>query len=151
MAPYSFPAIYNFPPFFTRQPNEQTWQAQLTNWIQLILGYSKAHRVWILSNKGEVLSQGNIEDTEEDLQRKSRDEGISKDGIFVNDKIQRSLNVEVIKEIFKEMVKNSDAFYITKNDQTSIFVNFYRPEDWASMILEWVCMIYGVSLKSLLN
>lgn len=137
---YSFPQIYNFPPFFTRQPNEQTWQAQLSNWIQLILGYSKANRIWIINNKGKVLSQGNVEDSD-DVTLEQQDESIAKDGVFVNNKIQRSLDVEMVNEIFKEMVKNSDAFYTTKKDQTSIFVNFYRPEDWASMILEWVSLM----------
>lgn len=138
---YQFPQIYNFPPFFTRQPNEQTWQAQLNNWIQLILGYCKANRIWILNNKGKVLSQGNIEDMETPTHDTTDDNNnLSKDGIFVNNKIQRSLDVQVVNEIFKTMVENSDASYTTKKDQTSIYVNFYRPEDWASMILEWVSL-----------
>ncbi|CCH42087.1 Vacuolar protein-sorting-associated protein 25 [Wickerhamomyces ciferrii] len=140
MSQYKFPQIYNFPPFFTKQPNEQTWQAQLNNWIQLILSYCKANKVWILNNKGEALSQGNIEDLEESITSLSinQDDGISKDGIFVNNKIQRRLEPQVINEIFQQMVKNNDAFYITKKDQSSVFINFYRPEDWASMILEWI-------------
>lgn len=38
---FLFPSIYSFPPFFTKQPNPQTWSHQLSQWIQLILAYCK--------------------------------------------------------------------------------------------------------------
>lgn len=86
-----------------------------------------------------MLSQGNVEDSD-DVTTSEQQQDDAIDGIFVNNKIQRRLDVEMVNEIFKEMVKNSDAFYTTKKDQTSIFINFYRPEDWGSMILEWVSL-----------
>lgn len=141
MPNYTFPQIYNFPPFFTRQPNEQTWHAQRASWIQLILGYSRANRVWILNNKGQVLSQGNVDEVDDSGQLALEDEGatITKESLFANDRIQRSLSIETVDEIFSEMVKSEDAFY--NDNHSSVFVNFYRPEDWAAMVLEWVSVI----------
>lgn len=44
--PFPFPSIYSFPPFFTRQPNSQTWTSQLSLWSSLILGYCRYNRIW---------------------------------------------------------------------------------------------------------
>lgn len=137
---FRYPKIYNFPPFFTKQPNEQTWRAQLSSWIQLILDYSKENKIWIMNNRGKVLSKGTIEDYEADEDAGDAgedDEAIEESSLFVNKQIDRSLGVELINEIFSEMVKNNDASYLHKGDSTTIVVNWYRPEDWASMILEW--------------
>lgn len=61
---YTFPTIYSFPPFYTyeplspsfegpllivilgnrKQPNEQSWSHQSTQWKNLILDYSRHHR-----------------------------------------------------------------------------------------------------------
>jgi len=44
--PIELPSIYSFPPFFTRQPNAETYAAQKTAWATLILNYYRAKRVW---------------------------------------------------------------------------------------------------------
>lgn len=43
---YEIPSIYSFPPFFTRQPNAQTYAAQKAAWTNLILGYYRSKRLW---------------------------------------------------------------------------------------------------------
>lgn len=42
------PPFYNFKPFFTRQPNEASWQAQLAQWRTFILAYCRHHKIWRL-------------------------------------------------------------------------------------------------------
>ncbi|KAH3675995.1 hypothetical protein WICMUC_002291 [Wickerhamomyces mucosus] len=153
---FKFPSIYNFPPFFTRQPNEQTWLAQRQKWIQLILDYSRFNRVWILSDRGKILSQGNVDEDDEQAYSKLNELNIQSDddddddddnrGIFVNSRVDRSLDVSTINEIFKEMSEKGDATYVStpQNKKTktrnfnSIYINWNRSEDWASMLLEWV-------------
>ncbi|KAH0610842.1 uncharacterized protein H6S33_011269 [Morchella sextelata] len=43
-----YPDHYDFPPFFTRYPNETTWTAQRTIWASFILDYCRHHRLWRL-------------------------------------------------------------------------------------------------------
>ncbi|POV99568.1 hypothetical protein PSHT_13430 [Puccinia striiformis] len=42
---YNFPSIFSFPPFFTKQPNQQTWAHQVRLWHQLILSYCRYHKL----------------------------------------------------------------------------------------------------------
>ncbi|KAH8147284.1 uncharacterized protein LAJ45_08762 [Morchella importuna] len=46
--PSVYPDHYDFPPFFTRYPNETTWTAQRTIWATFILDYCRHHRLWRL-------------------------------------------------------------------------------------------------------
>ncbi|KAJ9094683.1 hypothetical protein QFC21_005840 [Naganishia friedmannii] len=46
---YVFPAIWSFPPFFTLQPNPQTFAHQLGLWTQLVLSWAKFHRAFTLN------------------------------------------------------------------------------------------------------
>lgn len=54
---FSFPEIYDFPPFFTRQIHEETWQKQRKTWIELILAWSEARRYFELDPSAEGLLQ----------------------------------------------------------------------------------------------
>ncbi|WAQ85869.1 hypothetical protein PtA15_6A498 [Puccinia triticina] len=49
---FKFPSIFSFPPFFTKQPNQQTWAHQASLWQQIILSYCKYHRVFKLDISG---------------------------------------------------------------------------------------------------
>ncbi|RKF55652.1 Vacuolar protein-sorting-associated protein 25 [Erysiphe neolycopersici] len=46
---YGFPSYYDFPPFFTLQPNSTTKHAQLQKWSTFILSYARHHRLFKLS------------------------------------------------------------------------------------------------------
>ena len=46
---FPFPPHYNFPPFFTIQPNPLTRSSQLASWETLILSYHRHHRLTTLS------------------------------------------------------------------------------------------------------
>ncbi|ODQ80617.1 hypothetical protein BABINDRAFT_125426 [Babjeviella inositovora NRRL Y-12698] len=142
-ADFKFPPIYNFPPFYTKQPNETTWQSQSQQWIGLVLDYCKQKRIWVLNSDGVPLSKNDSElDSDEEVDSLS---------LFANEKIQRSLKRETIGEIYAQMVTEGSAEYLspvstslsrslkkaTPQDQ-SIIVYWRKPEDWATMLLEWV-------------
>ncbi|KAI9018511.1 hypothetical protein CLU79DRAFT_866163 [Phycomyces nitens] len=45
---FEFPSIHEFPPFYTRQPTEATWESQVGQWSQVILNYCRHHRIFKL-------------------------------------------------------------------------------------------------------
>lgn len=134
---FEFPRIHNFPPFYTQQPNEQTWAAQRTQWISLVLAYCAHHRVWVLNNRGLALSRGDVEMLDEEQATEDAN-GSDMEPLFENKGIDRRLDVGVVSLILNEMVSNGDAAFVNKKDTSQIFVYWHRPDDWAAKILEWV-------------
>lgn len=132
---FSLPPIYNFPPFFTKQPNKTTFEAQLRNWCQIVVDYCRHHRIWVLDLKGVAVAH---------------DETIPRPQIelFTNPKIDRHLKSEFVEEIFEHMVaRNMAAWYNTdvlnnyqkKSDLRDAIVVYWRtPGEWAQKILEFV-------------
>lgn len=62
---FVFPTLFSFPPFFTRQPNPTTWAKQLAVWHQLILSYTRSHKIFRLeltqgTCDGELFNNRNI-------------------------------------------------------------------------------------------
>ena len=130
------PPIYSFPPFFTRQPNAQTYASQKSAWINLILQYHRAKRVWRL-----------------DVNQESLD----KIPIFSNKQIRRmssvlclvhrlcvfsrvgKLNLEFLKELVGEMVKEGLAEWVA-GQRAQVLVYWLKPEEWANLISNWVCI-----------
>lgn len=47
-AGWQWPWQYDFPPFFTLQPNSDTRAKQLEAWVELVLAYFKATRSYLL-------------------------------------------------------------------------------------------------------
>ena len=45
---FQWPWQYNFPPFFTIQPNSDTRQKQVEAWCDLVLNYHKATKSYVL-------------------------------------------------------------------------------------------------------
>ncbi|KAH3684343.1 hypothetical protein WICPIJ_004689 [Wickerhamomyces pijperi] len=149
--PFKFPKIYNFPPFFTKQPHAQTYATQLQQWIQLILDYCRYNRVWILNEKGVPLSQGNVDQdqselTSQDLNSSTtalddEDADVRKKGIFVNDKISRSLDTLMIQEIFQELITSGNASYVNNKrnaNAKTYYIHWNTPSDWSTILLNWI-------------
>lgn len=105
---FQFPSIYNYKPFFTKQPNEQTWNAQLTNWSDLILQYCKHNQIYKLTAEHEL---------------------------FHNKSIDRRLKSDTIKLIFNYMITQGRAEQHTPD---TILVYFKTPQEWATSISNWV-------------
>ena len=55
--PLNLPSIHAFPPFFTRQPNEQTYVTQKTTWTNLILSYYRSNRLWRIDVNQETIEK----------------------------------------------------------------------------------------------
>lgn len=102
LAPFPFPKIYNYPPFFTRQVNDRTWHAQLLNWAELILAYCRYYRLFTLDLK---IPTGTSSDNSSKNERRG-------ELLFRNDKIGRTLKEEMLREIFEYMVSNGLAMWI---------------------------------------
>ena len=50
---FTFPQIHSFPPFYTRQLHEETWQKQRDLWIEMILGYCGSKRIFEINLRDE--------------------------------------------------------------------------------------------------
>lgn len=46
--------IFDFPPFFTRQPNQDTWNKQQDLWLQVIMTFCKTNKIYQLPVNGQV-------------------------------------------------------------------------------------------------
>uniref|UniRef100_A0A060T3H2 ARAD1C33374p n=1 Tax=Blastobotrys adeninivorans TaxID=409370 RepID=A0A060T3H2_BLAAD len=144
---FVFPDIYQFPPFFTKQVNERTWKAQCTSWIDLILSYCEHYKIWTLD----------LDRTRSSTQDTSTPHGEIDGELFRNPSINRGLNIEVIREIFRQMVDQgrgewdkgestdlvdySDSYIKgnkTSGKETTLLVYFKSPQEWANVITDWI-------------
>jgi hypothetical protein len=55
--PLTLPSIHAFPPFFTRQPNAQTYETQKSTWTNLILNYYRSNRLWRIDVNQETIEK----------------------------------------------------------------------------------------------
>ena len=56
----NYPPIYNFPPFFTKQLNTNTWDKQLELWIQLTISYCEFHKTYLINEDSPLFINSNI-------------------------------------------------------------------------------------------
>ncbi|KAG2220066.1 hypothetical protein INT45_007310 [Circinella minor] len=117
---FKFPSIHNFPPFYTRQPTDSTWESQLSQWKDLILGYCRHYNIFRI-DLHEVTAPGVSE-------------------LFENSKLKRRLSIETLQEIVDEMVQKGDAEWVDgkKGSKSQAIIYWRKPEDWATLILGWV-------------
>ncbi|XP_015792551.1 vacuolar protein-sorting-associated protein 25 [Tetranychus urticae] len=105
---------YNFPPFFTIQPNLETRKAQLEAWSSLILNHCKNNRIFKIDLKKAL--------TEPPFQNASISRGLTLDGLIT---------------IFENMKEKGVADWSDKN-KSSVFIYWNTPEAWANLIYHWV-------------
>lgn len=132
---FAFPPIYSFPPFFTRQVNADAWDLQLRQWQELVLQYTRHHRIYVLSPTGAPL-QAAVED--EDVEAPVPPAL----PLFTNSEIGRLLRQEVVLDIWAAMVQNGTAEYLDgkqpQHGTGSVIVYWKKPQEWAQLIVEWV-------------
>jgi ESCRT-II complex subunit VPS25 len=121
-AVFEFPSIYNFPPFFTLQPNAQHLASQMQSWSSMIQSYCRHHHFFSLSL---------VDATESPL--------------FWNKSISRRLQARDARKVVDWMCTKEGgqrAEWIGKSkDQeegASFFVYWRRPEEWAEVVEAWV-------------
>ncbi|KAM0756251.1 DUF852 domain-containing protein [Meredithblackwellia eburnea MCA 4105] len=117
---FTFPPLYSYPPFFTKQPNEQTWAHQSSQWTALILAYCRHHRTFRLDLSDETCQ------TE----------------LFKNKSINRYLYLATLRLVVEKMVAAGTAEYdppvSSKALPTGFLVYWKRPEEWATVIYDWI-------------
>lgn len=136
--PFPFPPTYNFPPFFTPQPNTTTRQSQLEKWSSLIQSWCRHHRQYRLSL---------IEAVETPL--------------FHNTALRKRLDLRDAREVVDWMTKSEEeggggrrAEWISdaggasssvslvngagQGPKTVAWIWWRRPEEWADVLVEWV-------------
>ncbi|KAJ5632592.1 hypothetical protein N7490_008931 [Penicillium lividum] len=123
---FSFPQTYNFPPFFTPQPNTNTRQAQLEKWSSLIQSWCRHHRLYRLSLVEAIDSP-----------------------LFHNAALRKRLDIREVRAVIDWMAKSEEeggggqrAEWIdssTGNQPKSVaWVWWRRPEEWADILVDWV-------------
>uniref|UniRef100_A0A3B5AYI5 Vacuolar protein-sorting-associated protein 25 n=1 Tax=Stegastes partitus TaxID=144197 RepID=A0A3B5AYI5_9TELE len=111
---FEWPWQYNFPPFFTLQPNVDTRQKQLVAWCSLALSYCRHHKLYTL----DVMEA-------------------QESPVFNNKKIERKLSMEAIQVVFEELRKKGNLEWLDKN-KSRCLVMWRRPEEWGKLIYQWV-------------
>ena len=120
---------FNFPPFFTIQPNIETRKVQMEAWTSLILTYCKNKRVFKL-----------------DVSRALQEQP------FQNPALSRGLNQESLETVFEYMREKGKLEWIDKN-KGRCFLLWHSPSEWANMIHSWaaetghinsVCTFYEI-------
>ena len=95
---FSWPWQYNFPPFFTLQPNNETRRKQMDAWCQLVLGYFQSKKQTSVDISSLMTPQCEL---------------------FNNSKINRRANPQLVQAIFDELHKRGNLEwndkYVVKN------------------------------------
>ena len=109
---FQLPTFYNFPPYFTLQPNEETQQRQLELWRELVLRYCQSKRIFCVDLQSDAFP------------------------LFSNTKIQRSLNMKFKLALFDRMASHGYAGWQDSSKRTALV--FWRSlDDWADAIYTW--------------
>jgi ESCRT-II complex subunit VPS25 len=111
---FVFPAIHDFPPFYTRQEHEETWARQQALWSDIILAYVRHHRIVEL-------------DVDEQLSS----------ALFANAKIQRRAGPELARLLVDYLVQCGNSEWVEGRKKGRALVWWRRPEEWARIIADY--------------
>jgi ESCRT-II complex subunit VPS25 len=119
VAAFPFPSFYDFPPFFTLQPNAQTRSAQLSQWSSLVQSYCRQYRIFKLSLLDALET-----------------------ALFNNARLKRRLSPEAARALIDYMAsKEGDnrAEWIGQPQEKAIaWIWWRKPEEWAEVLETWV-------------
>ncbi|KAI1288325.1 Vacuolar protein-sorting-associated protein 25 [Halotydeus destructor] len=110
MPEFTFPWEYNFPPFFTLQPNQDTRKAQLDAWRSLVLNYSKHHKVYSMDIKAALNHP-----------------------LFKNTAINRQLTKEGLSIVLEYLREQGNLDWLDK-ERTHFLVYWKSPVQWAQLL-----------------
>lgn len=111
---FQFPWQFNFPPFFTIQPNLETKKIQLETWSTLIIDYCCSKKIQSI-NLNEMINES----------------------IFYNKKIDRQLNKDSLIIILDFMQTKGTIEWINK-EKTDCFIYWKPIEEWCKIIYNWI-------------
>ncbi|KAL2810451.1 ESCRT-II complex, vps25 subunit [Aspergillus granulosus] len=120
--PFTFPVRYNFPPFFSLQPNSNTHAVQLKKWSSLIQSWCRHHRIFKISLVDAIESP-----------------------LFRNAELRKQLSLKDARLVLDWMSKGDEeggggrrAEWIDGGNKGAVWIWWRRPEEWAGAIAEWV-------------
>lgn len=119
--PFTFPAFFSYPPYFTLQPNKDTQTKQVELWKQLLLQYSKAKRKYKYYLTEDACAP------------------------FHNPSIQRSLSLEGRQAVCRALIAEGKAEWASK-DCTVVLVTLQPVKQWADTILTVVRTRFTTSI-----
>jgi ESCRT-II complex subunit VPS25 len=102
-------SYFDFPPFFTLQPNDSLRSQQLQLWVSHVLDYIKLHSKTLIN-----LSED------------------AKSSLFSNEKIKRSLNSEGIRSVCESLVKSGYGVWAIGSGNRLLHVSTRSLDDWAN-------------------
>lgn len=114
---WEWPFFYQYPPYFTIQPVQETWEKQCSLWCALILAFCKAHKIFVLRPTDDT-------------------------PLFHNKDINRKLSQEAIVKILDHLVAKGNARWLDSQKQQCLIL-WRKVEEWAQVILGWA-NTYGV-------
>jgi ESCRT-II complex subunit VPS25 len=126
---FTFPSTYNFPPFFTPQPNSTTRHSQLQKWSSLIQSWCRHHRTYRLSLVDAVDSP-----------------------LFHNAALHKRLDLAEARVVVDWMTKKEEeggggqrAEWIESASaggntipKSVAWIWWRRPEEWADVLVDWI-------------
>lgn len=116
MNSFNYPWEYNFPPFFTIQPNLETRKAQLEAWRSLILDFCQQHNIHQLCLRDWLNKPP-----------------------FHNESIDRRLSLESLRLIINSLVEKRFAEWVgSSKDKETCLVYARPPDQWAQIIYDYV-------------
>lgn len=115
MTEFQWPWQYNFPPFFTIQPNLDTQAKQIEAWKNMLISYYKHHKLYRLDVTEAQTSP-----------------------LFCNDGIKRKLALEDIRLVLDSMNKTGHVEWDNDNEKMRCYLMWRTPDEWADMIFSWV-------------
>uniref|UniRef100_A0A5S6QDQ9 Vacuolar protein-sorting-associated protein 25 n=1 Tax=Trichuris muris TaxID=70415 RepID=A0A5S6QDQ9_TRIMR len=130
MSSFAWPWQYNFPPFFTLQPNVETRRKQLEAWASLVLRYAEEKRI----------SQIVVLDAQQSE-------------LFNNTRLNRNLGLDGIISVLDYLKEKSRVVWLDKQ-KGRCRIYWKSPAEWAALIDDWasrnglrntVCTLYEVA------
>ena len=112
---FLWPQMYNFPPFFTKQPNRDTEAKRVQIWRDLILSYCRHHTIYVLELSDSTISSS----------------------LFCNSTISRCLSKAEVSEILQMMCSAGLAEWIS-GEKSKCMIFWRSPSEWADIVYAWV-------------
>lgn len=114
MGSIEMPWQFNFPPFFTIQPNIDTRKKQLEAWCQLVLAVQKQKKSYAL------------------------DVNEAQNSIFANKEINRKLSLDGIHMVLEELRKTGHLEWKDPKSKKECLIMWRSPEQWGKLIYEYI-------------
>ncbi|EDV21146.1 uncharacterized protein TRIADDRAFT_30973 [Trichoplax adhaerens] len=131
LANFQWPWQYDFPPFFTIQPNVETQTKQIQAWCELVLDYQKHIKSYAI-------------DVQESLSSP----------LFHNAKIKRKLPIDGVYLVLNAL-KDKGLLEWQDKKMSRALLMWRSAEEWAKLIFNWaersgmtntVCTLYELQL-----